>query len=60
MRKKDVLEYASKIYTTAFNHGKNLISKQRADTEVYDATNRFIDKLRKDAGYDEEKPRIIV
>jgi len=55
MRKKDVLEFASKIYTTAFNHARNKISKQRAYTEVYDAVSTFIDKLRVDTGYEEKK-----
>ena len=58
MRKPDVLTFASELYTTAYNHGKGTLSKQQADVKLYDSINRFIDKLRKDTGYQEDKGTI--
>ncbi len=54
MRKPDVLAFASELYTTAFNHGKGLLNKRQADIKLYDSLNKFIDKLRKDTGYQGE------
>ena len=55
MRKPDILEFASELYTTAFNHARNRITKTQADIQVYETINRFIDKLRKDTGYQDGK-----
>jgi len=55
MRKPDVLTFASELYTTAYNHGCGRLSKDQADLRLYDSINKFIDKLRKDTGYQEDK-----
>ena len=59
MRKADVLSFASELYTTAFNHGKGKLNKYQADLRVHDSLNKFIDKLRKDTGYQEDKGIIL-
>lgn len=55
MRKSDVLTFSSELYTTAFNHGKGLLNKHQADLRLYDSIGKFIDKLRKDTGYQEDR-----
>ena len=51
MIKKDILDFASKLYTTAYNRSAGKITKKQADTQLYDATHFFIEKLKKDPGY---------
>lgn len=59
MKHQDILNFASKIYTTAYNHAYGKITKQQADTQVYDSLNKFIEKLIKNPGYEGRGGRII-
>ena len=59
MKHQNILNLASSLYTTAFNHARYKITKKQADVQVYDAINKFIDILKKNPGYEGRGNRII-
>ena len=59
MKHQSILNLASSLYTTAFNHARMKITKKQADIQVYDAINKFIEELKKFPGYEGRGGRII-
>ena len=53
MKRQDILTFASELMSIGVNMGARRLSKRQADMKTYDTLNRFIDKLKKNPGYQE-------